>query len=141
MIRQIIRTLTPLGWLAVIIGLVVAVAVVSASWGRLWSWLPWSTESRAERAEDRTARAEDQADASTLTAEGEADQVRRLDTYHHQVVTVQAVTAAAAAEARRSDDAETPIHPDRLDRLRAHDRELCRLAPSLAGCGAASDAP
>jgi hypothetical protein len=26
----------------------------------------------------------------------------------------------------------------RADRLRAHDRELCRLAPDLDGCAAAS---
>lgn len=133
------RDLSPVRWLIAGLAILLAVALLDAAWDRMWSWLPWSAERRAERAEAQAEAAADQAEASRLTAEGEGDTIRRLDTYHHQVVTVRAVTAGGVAEAMGAPDASTPLDPDRAARLRAADRELCRVAPDLGGCAAAAD--
>lgn len=135
------RALTPWGWLAAAVAGLVLIAVVAAAWDRLWSWLPWSAEARADRAEASAERSADAAEAAGLTVEGQAETIRRLDTYHHQVVTVRAVAAEAAAAARSAPDATDSLDPDRADRLRAADRELCRVAPALDGCAAPPDAP
>ncbi|MDP3405032.1 MAG: hypothetical protein Q8S03_10110 [Brevundimonas sp.] len=131
--------LTPLGWLLAGLAILIAIALLASAWDRLWSWLPWSTERQLASESRRADAAEDQAMTSDLTAEGQGDQVRRIDTYTHQIITIQTATAAAAAEARSAPDAETLLDPDRADRLRQHDGELCRIAPALAGCGPAPD--
>ena len=52
---------------------------------------------------------------------------------------VAEATAAAETRARTADDADTPLDPDRAQRLHDHDRQLCRLAPAVAGCPASAD--
>ena len=133
------RALTAWGWVAGIVGALFLIAAVSSVWNGLWSWLPWSAERQLEGARAQAEVATDQAEASRLTAEGEGDTIRRLDTYHHQVVTVRAAVAEGVAEAMGAPDASTPLDPDRAARLRAADRELCRVAPDLGGCAAAAD--
>ncbi|HCW48771.1 MAG TPA: hypothetical protein DGP25_01575, partial [Brevundimonas sp.] len=59
--------------------------------------------------------------------------------FHHHAEAVARATASAENRARTADDAETPLDPARAQRLRDHDSELCRLAPTVAGCAAASD--
>lgn len=142
------RALIP-GWLKlalIALAVIAAVAVVSHHWNRLTAWLPWSMESRLERAEDqvrdlgeRLATAEADARARAAEAEGNADQVRRVETVHRQVIELRDVTDPVIHEARSAHDASTPLHPDRADRLREHDRRLCELAPgACAGAGAAA---
>jgi hypothetical protein len=131
--------LTPLGWLIAGVAVLIAVGMLAAAWDRLWAWLPWSTERQLDGQTQRADTAEDQALASGLQAEGESDQVRRIDTYAHQIITIQTATAQGAAEARSAPDADTLLDPDRADRLRRHDGELCRISPTLAGCGPAAD--
>lgn len=63
--------------------------------------------------------------ARGLEVEGMADQQTRLDATHRIIVDVNASTATAVAEARNAPDAETPLDPDRLARLRANDQRLC----------------
>lgn len=134
-----IRSLTPLGWLIAGIALLMAVALLAWSWNNLWAWLPWSAESRLDRTEARADRAESDASARGLEAEGNAEQVRRTEAYGDIRVRVEAVTAESITHARSAPDATDPLTADRAARLRAHDRRLCDLAP--AGCPATSDAP
>ncbi|WP_082385114.1 hypothetical protein [Brevundimonas sp. AAP58] len=136
-----IGPLAPLGWLIAGVAVLIAVGFLASAWDRMWAWLPWSDERRADRAETRADVAEDRALSAELEAEGQADQVRRIDTYAHQILTIQTETAAASAAARSAPDADTPLDPARADRLRHHDGELCRTAPDLAGCSPALDAP
>jgi hypothetical protein len=134
--------MTLLGWIIALIAVVMAVALLAHGWNRLWSWLPWSTAHQLETAKTEAAVQTDRADINALQAEGESDQVRRLDTYSHQLITVQAVTAAAVEEARSAPNAQTRLETGRSARLRAHGVELCRNAPDLDGCPPApSDAP
>lgn len=136
-----IGPLAPLGWLIAGVAVLIALGFLASAWDRMWAWLPWSDERRAERAETRADVAEDRALSAELEAKGQADQVRRIDTYAHQILTIQTEAAAASAAARSAPDATTPLDADRAARLRHHDGELCRTAPGLAGCGPAPDAP
>ena len=142
------RALIP-GWLKVLLivaAMIAAVAVVSHQWNQLTAWLPWSAESRLDRAEDqledlRGDLATSEADAAARAAETQAnaDQVQRIETVHRQVIELRDLTDPVIHEARSAPDASTPLDPDRADRLREHDRRLCELAPDVcpaAGPGA-----
>lgn len=101
-------------------------------------WDPFGSQSR------RLARAEAQADlarsdarARALEVEGERHARARSDELHRQAAAVEASVAHTLTEARSAPDANDPLPADRGERLRAHDRELCRLAPDLEGCAAA----
>ena len=144
------RALIP-GWLKVLLivaAMIAAVAVVSHQWNRLTAWLPWSAESRLDRAEDQVedlqqdlATSEADAAARAAEAQANADQVERIETVHRQVIELRDLTNPVIHEARSAPDASTPLDPDRADRLREHDRRLCELAPDVcaaAGPGARS---
>ena len=145
------RALVP-GWvkaLLIVGAAILAIALVSHQWNRLTAWWPWSAESRLERAErqvqDLTTRlttAEADAAARAAEAAGNADQVRRVETVHRQVIELRDVTDPVIHEARSAPDASTPLDPDRADRLRQHDRRLCELVPGVcAPAGSGSAAP
>lgn len=127
------RILTPKGW-AYLIGsiiLILALIVLANTWNRVWSFLPWSAESRLERAETARDRAEDDAAAREIESAGQAEQIQRIETVHRQIVTVQAATQKAIIEARSAPDANDPLEPSRAVRLSASDRMLCGYAPDL----------
>lgn len=128
-------------WLAAAVAILVLVAVTAAAWDRIWSWLPWSTETRLERAIDDAGQGRAEAEARGLEAAGQAAQLQRVDAVTRVIIETQAATAEVVAAARSALDAETPLDPACADRLRAHDRELCRLSPALVGCTAAADDP
>jgi hypothetical protein len=133
-----LRTLAPLGWLALGVAILAAVAIVLGGLG--FRWDPFDLgRRRLERAEHSAAVAAQEAAARTAEAEGQADQVARLDAAVQSAVTLEHVTARSIQDARTADDASIPLPADRVDRLRDHDRELCRIAPDLAGCPAAPD--
>lgn len=145
------RALIP-GWLkvaATVVAAIAVVALVSHQWDRLTAWWPWSDESRLERAErkvedlsDRLATSEANAAARAAEAEANADQVRRVETHHRQVIELRDLTDPVIHEARSAPDASTPLDPDRADRLREHDRRLCGLVPDVCpGAGGGGAAP
>lgn len=134
----LLRSLTPLGWLAMILA---ALAVLAVTLGGLgFRWDPFDlTRRRADRAEAAADLARSDAAARAAEAEGQAGQVARLDAAHTITRRTQAATTPILLEARTAHDAHLPLSSDRLDRLRAHDDELCRIAPDLGGCPAATD--
>jgi hypothetical protein len=83
-----------------------------------------------------------QARAEVLSAEsaGQAGQVERLDATLRSQRALDRATATSIQIARTADDASLPLPDARAARLHDHDRQLCRIAPDLAGCPAASDA-
>lgn len=113
---------------------VIAIALVANWWNDLWSWLPWSAESRAARAEAAAETSAGQASTAALQTEGAQETIQRVEVVVTQRRAADAATAALTTQARSSDDADQPLAPDRARRLRDHDGELCRLRPSLAGC-------
>lgn len=97
-------------------------------------------EKRADRAEAATAVAVADAAGRRLEVEGERLTAQRVDVVVRQAAAAQTATAALSAEAWSASDANLPLPSDRADRLRAHDRELCRLSPALTGCPAPAPA-
>lgn len=125
-----------------------ALAVVLAVWlvtnklDQLTAWWPWSDESRLERAETRAVKAELSAITDRLSAEAAGRQVERIETHTREVITLREAAATAALDARRAPDAETPLDPERTERLRAADQRLCQLyAPACAGPAGGAPAP
>lgn len=92
-------------------------------------------ERRLTRAEARATTAEAAAvrSAATLAAE-------RALTPEREVSAARVAAANASLDplilaAEGASDGRTPLDPDRLHRLREHDRRLCELAAHLEGCG------
>jgi len=135
-LRDLMRSLTPLGWLALVAAAVLLLAVTGRGLGLRWDPLDLQ-QRRLEQADARTAQAESDAEARRIESAGQAQQAARLEIHHRQILAVERATVAAVTQARSADDANDPLDPVRADRLRAHDRELCRLAPDLDGCAAA----
>ena len=134
----LVRSLTPVGWLAVILAGLAIIALLLGGLG--FRWDPFDlTRRRADAAQAQASAARAQALARAAEAEGQAGQLRRLEASIATVRRAEAITHAAASNARTADDADLPLPHDRLARLRAHDDELCRVAPDLGGCPAAPD--
>ena len=134
--RDLVRTLTPLGWLALVGMAVVLLAIAGRGLGLGWD--PFGLQQRRmEAAEARATQAESDAEARRIEAAVGAQQSARVEIHHRQTLAVERATVAAVTQARSAEDANEPLDPVRADRLRAHDRELCRLAPDLDGCAAA----
>lgn len=132
------RTLTPLGWLALIGAAALLLAVAGRGVGLRWD--PFDLQQkRLEAVQAQATQAESDAVARRVEAEGGAQQAARLDIHHRHILAVERATVAAVTQARSAEDANDPLDPVRADRLRAHDRELCRLAADLTGCAAAAE--
>lgn len=126
-------------WACVILGTLAIVIAVSALLNGMWSWLPWSAESRLARTEQRADTAEADASARGLEAEGEVALAQRVETFHTQEVVIRDLTAQTVTEARSAPDATDPLDPDRLARLRAGDARLCAVSPDA--CAGSAPAP
>lgn len=127
------RTFTPLGWLASVLAILVAIALIAAGWNKLWAFLPWSAESKLDRIEKKLDVAEDDRAARSIESEGQAEQIQRIETVHRQIVTVQAATDQAITKARSAPDANDLLDTPRRLRLVGSDRMLCTYAPDLCG--------
>lgn len=121
------------------LALIAALVLLANAWNELWSFLPWSSESRLGRAEKARDVAQDEASARSIESQGQADQVQRIETVHRQIVTVQNATQDAITQARNAPDANDPLEPGRAVRIQSSDRMLCGYAPDLCR-PAASDA-
>ena len=126
--------------LTLLAALLLAVALAARWWDGLTAWLPWSDESRLERAEVRLDRL--QTDLAERQARVQALERQAAATHaaHDTITEARAITARATAHAETAPDATTEIDPDRADRLRDADRRLCALSPGLcAGSLPAAD--
>ena len=134
--RDLMRMLTPLGWLVLVGAMVILLAVAGRGVGLRWD--PFDLQQRRlEAAQAQATRAESDAEARRLEAAGRDQQAAGLEIHHRQTLAVERATVTAVTQARSAEDANDPLDTVRADRLRAHDRELCRLAPDLDGCAAA----
>lgn len=135
-----LRAPTTVGWIA---GLVVLVSMILIVLGGLgFRWDPFDlSRRRADRAEQTAAVARTEAASRGAESQGQAGQVARLDATLETLRSLDRATHFSIQTARTADDASLPLPIDRADRLREHDRRLCRSAPDLLGCTAAPDAP
>jgi len=138
---SILRSLTPLGWLAAVATALALGFVLLGGLGFRWDPLNLQhrrLEDARAQARDATAVAAAQADARRIETGGAAAQARRVDHYHQTTGAADRATTAAVAQVRSADDADQPLETRRADRLRDHDGELCRIAPDLDGCAGAA---
>lgn len=124
---------------AVILGALAIVIAVSALWNGMWSWLPWSAESKLARSEQARDYAEADASARGLEAAGEVAQAQRVETYHTSEVVIRDLTTQSVTEAWSTPDATEPLDADRFAGLRAGDQRLCNVSPEA--CPGAAPAP
>lgn len=117
--------------LALLAAVLLAVALAARWWDGLTAWLPWSDESRLERAEVRLDRL--QTDLAERQAQVQALERQAAATHaaHAAITQARTITARASTLAETAPDASTEIDPDRADRLRDADRRLCALQPDL----------
>jgi hypothetical protein len=134
----ILRALTPAGWIAGAAAIVAIIAIVLGGLGFRWDPFDLSRR-RAERAERASVAASAEASARSAESRGEAGQFARLDAALQSARSLDRATTRSIQTARTADDAALPLETDRADRLRDHDRQLCRIAPDLVGCAAAPD--
>lgn len=124
------RALTPLGWL--VLAVLAAALILVAGRGVGLRWDPLDLAGRRQAAtEARLEAALADAAARRLEIEGAAAQADRLDHHHRQTRRAAQGAARAVEAARTAHDALEPLDPDRLARLRQHDRQLCELASAV----------
>jgi hypothetical protein len=132
------RIITPTGWLVI-----AAVAVVLFGLAGLArpSFLglkfdPFGIDAR------KIDRLETEVSVLEREAVGNAEIAAATQTFHTREVVIRDLSRQAEIEARTASDAETPLDPDRVARIRAVDNRLCIVAPSIcaspdpAGSGA-----
>ncbi len=133
-----LRIITPTGWLVI-----AAVAVVLFGLAGLArpSFLglkfdPFGIDAR------KIDRLESEVSVLEREAVGNAEIAAATQTFHTREVVIRDLARQAKIEARTAPDAETPLDPDRVARIRAADNRLCSVAPSIcaspdpAGSGA-----
>jgi hypothetical protein len=122
-----LRIITPTGWL-----IIVAVAVVVFSLAGLVrpSFLglkfdPFGIDAR------KIDRLESEVSVLEREAVGNAEIAAATQTFHTREVVIRELSRQAEIEARTAPDAETPLTPDRVGRLRAADHRLCSAYPAI----------
>ena len=122
-----LRIITPTGWLVI-----AAVAVVLFGLAGLArpSFLglkfdPFGIDAR------KIARLENEVSVLEREATGNAEIAAATQTFHTREVVIRDLARQAETEARTAPDAETPLDPDRVARIRAADNRLCIVAPSI----------
>lgn len=135
----ILNLLTPWGWAAAALAGLVVLTLAAGAAGLRWD--PFGlTQRRLDRAQAELAAARADASARRIEQAAQAGQRARLDAHHHTTTAAADLSAAVQAQAREAADAQTPLDPDRADRLHRLDRSLCGLAADLSGCTAAPGA-
>ena len=94
----------------------------------------------AARERPKVEAAAAQAVAARLETTGERASAHLAEAVARRREVVAASIADVTRKALQSEDADAPLDPARVARLRAHDRELCLAAPGLAACAADRDA-
>jgi hypothetical protein len=122
-----LRIITPTGWLVI-----AAVAVVLFGLAGLArpSFLglkfdPFGIDAR------KIDRLENDVSVLEREAAGNAEIAIASQTVHTREVVIRDLARQAEIEARTASDANTPLDPDRVARIRAADNRLCIVAPSI----------
>ena len=124
---QALRIITPTGWLVI-----AAVAVVLFGLAGLArpSFLglkfdPFGIDAR------KIDRLESEVSVLEREATGNAEIAAATQTFHTREVVIRELSRQAEIEARTAPDAETPLDPSRVDRLRSADNRLCSAYPAI----------
>lgn len=121
----------------------VCVGVVAAGAPMLgFRWDPFDRAARRiAHLEARLEQADSASIAYAAVAEAEARQSARLEAHQRRAIQATEVVSDLSRQAQEAPDAEHPLSPDRVDRLRDADRRLCGLVPELCVADAAAQPP
>nr|WP_316629673.1 hypothetical protein [uncultured Brevundimonas sp.] len=122
---------SPWGWAVSALALIAFLWLVIVAFGGLgFRFDPLDlTRKRADRAEDQAVVAMTNAAARAREVAGERDTTRRVETARSNVRQVETIAAESIIQARAAPDANQPLDPDRLVRLRHADDRLCQARP------------
>jgi len=114
-----------------LIGYVLAAVLALAALNHFAAFVPFTPQWSAKRAEAKADRLEGQVSTLEREAAGQAEIAVATETFHTREVIVREIAAQAETEARNAPDADTPLAPERADRLRSHDLRLCDEFPGF----------
>lgn len=114
-----------------VIGYILAAALALAAMNHFAAYVPFTPQWSAKRAEAKADRLEGQVTTLEREAAGQAEIAVATETFHTREVVVREIAAQAETEARNAPDADTPLSPERADRLRSHDLRLCDEFPGF----------
>ena len=114
-----------------------AIATLLTAAGGLY-WKGRHDDAVRERPKVEAAQA--QAAVASLETRGARDSAQRVEVVLRQRDAANDTLTQLTAKALTSEDANAPLNPDRVARLRAADDGLCLAAPGLAGCAEDRDA-
>ncbi|PZU74143.1 MAG: hypothetical protein DI531_08195 [Brevundimonas sp.] len=140
--RFITRTFnfaTPWGWALSGLALIAFIWLIVGALGGLgFRFDPLDlARKRADRAEDQAVVATINAGARSREVAGERDTTRRVETARARIHQAEAIAADFTTQARAAPDANHPLDPDRLARLRLADERLCQAHPAVCPADAA----
>ena len=129
-----LRIITPTGWLALFAVFCVLFGLASVARPSFlgFKFDPFGIDAR------KLDRLESQVSVLEREAVGNAEIAAATQTFHTREVVIRDLARQAETEARTAPDAETPLDPDRVARIRAADHRLCIVAPSI--CASADPA-
>ena len=124
---------TPVGIaVSLIVGLLAVLAVFVVLDGLGFRFDPFDLMAkRLTRAEQSVVTARQDASARRIEAEGAVDTLRRVEQVTIQIRAAEQIAFQSATAAAEAPDANSPIDPARLDRLRHADDSLCQLRPAI----------
>jgi hypothetical protein len=114
-----------------LVGYVLAAVLALAALNHLAGFVPFTPQWSAKQAVAKAERLEGQVSTLEREAAGNAEIAIASQTFHTREVVIRDLTRQAEIEARNAPDAETPLDPARVDRLRSADNRLCSAYPAI----------
>lgn len=114
-----------------LLGYAVAAVLALAALNHLAGFVPFTPQWSARQAVAKAERLEGQVSTLEREAAGQTEIAAATEIHHTREVVVREIAAQAETEARNAPDADTPLAPERADRLRSHDLRLCNEFPGL----------
>ena len=122
-----LRIITPTGWLVIAAVAVVLFGLAGLARPRFLGlkFDPFGIDAR------KIDRLESEVSVLEREATGNAEIAQATQTFHTREVVIRELSRNAEIEARNAPDAETPLDPDRVARIRAADNRLCIVTPAI----------
>jgi hypothetical protein len=124
---QALRAITPVGWVYIVSAAIALFVVASMTRPTFlgFKFDPFGIDAR------KIDRLENDVSVLEREATGNAEITNATQTFHTREVVIRELSRNAEIEARNAPDAETPLDPDRVARIRAADHRLCIVAPAI----------
>ena len=122
-----LRIITPTGWLALFAAFWVLFGLAGLARPSFLGlkFDPFGIDAR------KIDRLESEVSVLEREAVGNAEIAAATQTFHTREVVIRELSRQAEIEARTAPDAETPLDPSRVDRLRSADNRLCSAYPAI----------